>query len=355
MKSFRIMTLVIVSLFVLTISPSQAQNKALQKQQPAAVVTQKAVSGEVVPATRFVGTVFFNEEALVATEVNGIVKSYHFTTGQRVTKGQPLVRLDTSLLREDLESSQALMQQSATNLQDARKDYNRKKSLFKSGSISEQEHDKAMFFMRALEKKVLSQKNTVDKMQLEIDKAVIRAPFSGVVIERRVNRGEWLSRGDAVASVARTDIMDVRINVPESVYLAVEEKQTFPVQVAGKNLKGKVYAKVAKGDVATRTFPFLMSVRNPGVLADGMEAEVELPSGPKVQAVLVPRDAVINAFGTLSVFAAVNGKAVMFPVKIVGYQDNSIGVTATGLTPGMNVVTKGNERLQPGQPVTPTN
>ena len=270
-------------------------------------------------------------------------------------KGQVLVHLDTALLQEELESARALKEQAETTLEDARKEFKRMKALHTSGSISEQDYDKALYLMRGLEKKVISQKSTMKKIQLQIDKATIRAPFSGIIIERAVDRGEWLNRGDLVAEIARTDIMDVKINVPQRVYLTIKTNQTYTIDVAGRKLEGTVYAKVAKGDVSSRTFPILLKVQNPGHLAQGMEAVADLPTGPEIQAILVPRDAIISVFGTLSIFAVKDGKALMLPVTVFGYTGNSAGVDAPGLAPGMDVVIKGNERLRAGQPVAPSN
>jgi multidrug efflux pump subunit AcrA (membrane-fusion protein) len=123
------------------------------------------------------------------------------------------------------------------------------------------------------------------------------------------------------------------------------------VKAGGGVVKGRVFAVVPRGDVATRTFPLKIRINNSASLKEGMEARVELPTAEKKQSLVVPRDAVITMFGRTVLFAVVDSKAKMIPVKVIGYEDATAGVNAQGLKEGMKVVVKGNERLRDGQPV----
>jgi multidrug efflux pump subunit AcrA (membrane-fusion protein) len=70
------------------------------------------------------------------------------------------------------------------------------------------------------------------------------------------------------------------------------------------------------------------------------------------KSLVAPRDAVILLSEQTVVFAVIDSKAKMIPVKVIGYQGQMAGVQGEGLSAGMKVVVKGNERLQDGQPVT---
>jgi multidrug efflux pump subunit AcrA (membrane-fusion protein) len=70
-----------------------------------------------------------------------------------------------------------------------------------------------------------------------------------------------------------------------------------------------------------------------------------------VNALIVPRDAVIAKFGQNVVYAVTDSKANMMPVQILGYDGLNAGIQAKGLTDGMLVVVEGNERLQNQQAV----
>jgi hypothetical protein len=83
-----------------------------------------------------------------------------------------------------------------------------------------------------------------------------------------------------------------------------------------------------------------------------MEARVILPANDRRRCLVVPRDAVLSLSGQNVVFAIVDSKATLIPVKVIGYQGNSVGVEAERLAEKMKVVVKGNERLRDGQAVT---
>jgi multidrug efflux pump subunit AcrA (membrane-fusion protein) len=103
--------------------------------------------------------------------------------------------------------------------------------------------------------------------------------------------------------------------------------------------------------VPTRTFPVKVRVRNDISLKEGMEARVRLPIGERKKALLIHRDALITKFGRTAVYAVIDSKAMMIPVKVVGYDGARAGILAERLKEGMRLVVKGNERIKDGQPV----
>ena len=82
-----------------------------------------------------------------------------------------------------------------------------------------------------------------------------------------------------------------------------------------------------------------------------MEARALMPIGSKTDGLLVTRDAVINKYGRDVVFASIDGKAKMIPVRILGFNGMDASIAGAGLTPGMSIVSKGNERIRDGQPL----
>ena len=109
---------------------------------------------------------------------------------------------------------------------------------------------------------------------------------------------------------------------------------------------------VPRGDVATRTFPVKIRTPNTQALIEGMTAKVLLPVEKPRNSLLVPRDAVITVSGQTVVYAVNDSKARMIPVNVIGYQGLAAGIQGAGLTDGMQVVVKGNERLRNGQMVS---
>ena len=322
---------------------------------PALVVVGEATDGVVAPTAEFVGTVYYEEVSTVAAEVSGKVVEVRFDAGDNVRKGKMLVRIDSTLIERGIESSEAAYAGVLTDLDKAKKELARTEKLFKEEFVSEQVYDDVAFTVKGLETKARSMKADLGRLNEEMVKKKVRAPFDGVVLRREVDRGEWLSPGSPVAVVARAGAVEVRVDVPESVMRAVRKGRKVSVLTGGTTIKGVVKAVVPVGNVRTRTFPVKIKVKASAgkpSLVEGMEAIVTLPTGDKTDAVIVPRDAVISKFGMMVVFAVVDGTAMMMPVNVTGYSGSDAGLSPGIVKPGMRVVIKGNERLMDGAPVT---
>jgi len=147
--------------------------------------------------------------------------------------------------------------------------------------------------------------------------------------------------------------VDVIVDVPEPILGFLRAGDKVQVKIGGEKLAGAVRAFIPRGDVATRTFPVKIRMKNPGGrLKEGMEARAALPSSGKITGLLVSRDAVVKKFGMDVVFVVADGMAKMVRVDITGHHGEMVGISGPGLEAGMQVAVKGNERIMDGQPVT---
>ncbi len=341
-------------LLLMVAGPGEAWAQEKGKPQgppPAPVVTAKSTTGMVHPMIEFVGTVYYPEVSKVASEVDGRVDAVFFEEGRHVGQGRILVRLGADLMQKRLVSAQADHDKILADLENARIDNTRMEALFKAQTVSEREYDEARFKRQGLEMAAAAKQAEAERLQLEIEKKAIRTPFAGIVLEKLVSRGEWLSPGSGVAILARDDYVDVVVEVPQEILPFVRPDLEVEVVVGGRSVKGEVYAVIPMGDVATRTFPVKVRVRNVADLAQGMEGRVLLPSGERIESVIVPRDAVIRSRGQYVVYVVKDNAAQMTPVEVTAYMGLEAAVQGAGLVPGLDVVVKGNERLRPGQAV----
>ena len=334
---------------VLLAVPALAQNSG--GPPPSPVVTAKVTCGDMAPHIEFIGTVYFTETSNVAAEVEGKVVSLDVEDGQRVAKGDPLVVLSSDILDSSIANARALVDQAQADYELAKLENERTTKLFKSRTVAEGEYDDKRLSALSAEKNMLAARAILNRLLTERGKKTIRAPYDGVVLERRAFRGDWVSVGATVAVMAADNDFDVVVNAPREAFGVVKPGLKVTVKVAGRDVEGTVFAAIPKGDVATRTFPVKIRVHNDGFLAEGMEARVVLPKGLGGKTLIVPRDAIISSRGQMVVWAVVDGKAEPMPVYVVGYRGMEAGVKSKTLQEGMDVVVKGNERLQPQQPV----
>lgn len=332
-----------------------AQEKPSQGMPPANVVVSEIGKGMISPETEFIGTVFYQEVSDVASEVSGKIEEVQFEEGQRVKRGEVLVRISYDLLEKTLQSTQAGYEQAMFEFEKEGKNLQRMENLYKEQLISEHLYDDQRFRVKGLEKKAASLKSEVERLEVEMHKKAVVAPFEGIVLKKHAVRGEWLSPGSAVATIGKDDLVDIITEVPEQIISYIKRGNEVKVNAGGKETSGKILSIVPKGDISTRTIPVKIRIRNASALIEGMEARVTLSTGQKEKAFTVPRDAVITVFGNTVVFIIKDSKAEMIPVKVVGYAGMTAGVNAEGLGEGMKVVIKGNERLRDGQAVTMQN
>jgi RND family efflux transporter MFP subunit len=316
---------------------------------PAKVQISTVETGQISPTAEYVGTIYYQEVSEIASELSGLAEIVKFQEGDRIKKGQVLVKLRSDLLEKRIQATRSSYEQILPELERERLNLSRLKKLYKQNSISEQQYDETRFGLKAMEKQADALKAQVERLELELTKKIIRAPFGGIILKRHVDTGEWLAEGAGVAVLAKDDFVDVVAEVPEKVIRNVKKGLKVRIRVNGDELTGTVFAIIPRGDIATRTFPVKIRARNTLSLIEGMAARVSLPNGFRQNTLLVPRDAVIPVFGRTVVFAIVDSKAKMIPVSIVGYQGMHTGVQADTLKPGMKIVVKGNERLRDGQ------
>jgi len=318
---------------------------------PALVAVSRVGEGSVAPTVELVGSIAYREVSDLSSEVSGKVLEVAVEEGDRVRPGEVLVRTDAELLDKTIESTKASHGQALADLEKAKRDLSRVESLYRQESVSEQLYDENRFRVQSLEKKAESLQAEVERLSVERSKKEIRAPFSGVVQSKRVDRGEWLSPGTVVLTLARDDSVDAVVEVPGEVIRYLPPGTALGIRANDRRMTGKVVAVVPRGDVATRTFPVKVRVENRFGLIEGMEARVEVPTGPRTRSLLVPRDALVTAMGRTVVFTVEGEKAKSIPVQVTSYDGTRAAVRGAGLSPGMPVIVKGNERVREGQPV----
>ncbi len=207
---------------------------------------------------------------------------------------------------------------------------------------------------RALHR-VAEQQAIVNRTAAELAKMVIRAPFSGWVVERMVEVGEWVPLGQPIVEIVNLDSVLVRVDVPESAfaYLAVGDTVHVLVDALKRSFEGRIKHAMKQADATARTFPVQIEVDNEGgVLAGGMFARATVPAGPATSTLAVPHDAIVERDGISYVGTIMPGHdgkpmAMLTPVTLGADVGDLIAITSGNVREGSHVVTRGTERIMP--------
>ncbi len=320
---------------------------------PSLVETTKLVKGEVNPLQEFIGTLNFDKKSMLAAQNSGVVKSINFEIGDKVKKGKTIVQIDADVLNAQIRAIRANLKVAKDEQKNSSKDYLRYKKLLESKSITQKEYDDALLKSNSSSGNVKALEANLKELQIQSYKKSIKAPFSGVIVEKNINLGEWVSAGTPVAKIVDTTKAEFIFNIPLNVVNGLKIGDMYDVNVGDKSISSTLTAIIPNGDKLTRTFPVKLVGDTKDVFVfDGQQAKVSLSKNGKKEALLLPRDSVIKRFGQNVVFA-IDDKmlAQMIPVQIVGFDGTKTAVSGQGLVPGMDIILKGNERVFPNSPV----
>lgn len=289
-----------------------------------------------------VGTFRSYESVMVRPELASRVVAFNFDEGQKVKKGQELVKLDSTIDEAQLVQAEAALQLSKAN-------YERAVSLQARQATTEKAVDEARAALRRDEA-------AVQLARARVEKFTLVAPFDGVVGLRRVSVGSYLQAGADIVNLEQIDPLKVDFRVPETFLAAIQIGQTIALNVdayAGREFSGRVYAIDPLVDEAGRSIVIRAQVNNPGdTLRPGVFARVALTLAARENALFVPEQAIVPVGDRLQVYRVVDGKSVPTFVK-VGQREKGEVEILEGVTASDMVITAGHLKLpRPGIPVS---
>ena len=322
---------------------------------PAQVRFTPAREHDVHRTLRLTGSVESRTSSVVASEVAGLVVAVEAREGDWVRKDQPLVRLRTDWYDLQLQEAEGRLQEAQARLALAESSLRRSRDLFDDDVVSQQDLDDATSEHTAWQGREIQSRAEIAQLKLSLDRLTIRAPFTGVVVRKLTDLGQWIAAGGDVADMVELGKLDVRIEVPERYYGeltgGVEAAVSFEA-LSALRVTGRVIAIIPRADPQARTFPIKLRIPNPeGRIGVGMLAAVDLPIGANQPGLIVPKDAIVRQ-GPMVLVYRIGGDGVVEALPVQTGQGLGEWIVVEGpLAAGDRVVTRGNERLQPGQAV----
>ncbi|WP_322571887.1 efflux RND transporter periplasmic adaptor subunit [Rhodohalobacter sp.] len=307
------------------------------------------LSGMLFPAK-----VESNNQAHLSTIVMGTVTSAPVTVGDRVQKGDLLVRIKDDQIRAQKSQIEANMVQAKANLENTEKNYNRIKNLYAEDSATSKELDDistmyeiAKANMEALEARL----NEVNEM---LSYTVIRAPFSGIVSSKFVSEGDMAAPGHPLVSVADPGSVKITATVAESQITTLEEGSivTVSVSAAGvSNIPARLTAVSQAGDPISRQFSIEAVIDDSEIsnnLKVGMFAQIGVKTG-QAESLTIPADAIVRRGQLTGIYTiSENNRAVLRWVRLGENLGDSVEIL-TGLKPGEQYVYAPGQSLRQGQ------
>lgn len=315
----------------------------------------EAVRHAVRRTVQLPGSVVSRKEGVVASEAAGLVVEMAVQPGDRVQTGDVLVRLRERYYRLQLAAAEARLREAEARRALAESNLRRAKELFDDEVISQGELDDASSEFTAWAARIDQTNAEIDQIKDSIERSQVQAPYDGVVVAKRTELGQWIELGAPVVELVALNELQVRVEVPERYFDSLKRGGKIDVgfeALGGQTIVGDVESIVPRADPQSRTFPVKIAIRDPaGRVGVGMLATVALPVGDVFDATLVPKDSVLRQGDQTSVFR-INGDETVESVPVKTGQGVGGWIVVNGpVEPGQRVVTRGNERLRPGQAV----
>jgi RND family efflux transporter MFP subunit len=387
---------------------------------PVPVVAGRASTMEFAAGQPFVGTVMPARASDVGSAVDGRLVDFPILDGQHVAEGEPiagllrglleieregavaeldrrrqvLAELDAGSRPEEIDQARAAVAGFEARLAYAKSRLARLDRLAARGTSTVDELQDAQTELQAIEAQlrggqaalalveagprreqiaqaaaaVAVQEAEVERIDDQLAKHTIRAPFAGWVVERFTEKGQWVTRGGLIARIAELDRVKIVAQVPEMSVRYLKQGDEVRLEfdaVPDQAWVGQIARVIPQADLLSRSFPVEVLLENRiaeggPVLKGGMLARAWLPVGQTGTATVVPKDAVVLGVGRPFVYviepgaaggAAASGTVRPVEVALGGTVEGHVEVRG-GIEPGQLVVTRGNERLRPGASVS---
>lgn len=370
---------------------SAERTSAAAPAEPAPVaVRAAAVQPQAIDRfLRVTGSLAADEKADVAAETAGRVIDTPVERGTRVTAGTVLVRISATEADASLREAEANAAQlearlglvagqpfdplkvpdvlnAKASLDWAEADFARIKALLDQKVVSQAEYDQRLTQVQAARQQYQTAQNgaqqsfrslqaaraRVDLARKSAADTVVRAPFSGIVAERLVSTGDYVSRGLKVATIVRIDPVRVELTVPEQFLSQVTAGQAVRLTVDA--YPGEVFtAKVRYVSPALKTDQRALTVEAvtsnaDGRLKPGLFATALLQQPAPAPALLVPADAVETVAGTSRVYAITTDLKVEERIVTTGEKIGDRVEIASGLKAGERVAANPRGKLVDG-------
>lgn len=306
---------------------------------PATITVSTAREVEWTPTAEAVGTFRAINGTDLSTEVGGIVRAIYFQSGQRVSRGDELLALDTAADEAELEQLQAALRLAELELA-------RQQRLLAQNSISEAEVERRV-------SEVEQARAQVSAQQARIRQKIIRAPFEGMVGIRRVDLGQYIAPGTPVVSLQALNPIHLNFTLPEQRLAQVHTGAELQVRVdayGDDTFSGSITALEPRIRESTRTFEVQSTLDNPEEkLRPGMFGRVELSLGAPQTLVVVPQTAIrFNTYGnSVFVLDENDGEPIVIQrfVRTGPTRGDLIAITE-GVDTGQQVASSGLLKLQ---------
>jgi membrane fusion protein (multidrug efflux system) len=303
------------------------------------------------------GQLVARDHAQIAAEVAGRVTEILVEEGVSVLAGEPVLAIDPERRQLERESARARVDEARAQVREQERAYARVAELRERGVVSEAQREAAETGEKLARSRLAAAEAELGVLERALRDARVAAPFDGLVAQRFVSRGEYVTPGHKLFELVALDPIEVEFHLPEADSARVAPGQIVDVRVApfpDESFDGLVSVVSPTIDPRSRTLRVKAQLANPdGRLRPGLFARIDLGVALRPEVTMVLEEAILRRAEGSIVFRAVDGNRVERVAVETGVHHAGYVEVRRGLHPGDLVVSRGGDRLAEGQEILP--
>ncbi|MBK8247693.1 MAG: efflux RND transporter periplasmic adaptor subunit [Gemmatimonadetes bacterium] len=295
------------------------------------------------------------EEIAVRARMEGDVTAVLAREGDRVTRGQVLVRFENAVQEGDRASAQAEVESSKADVANAQWNADQSAELFKAGAIPERDLRTAQQTLAASQSRLAAADARLRGVAQVLEDTRLGSPTTGVVSTRAVEPGEHVTRGATLMTVVRNDVLELEAAVPSRQAAELRAGQAVKFAANGRQLEGKVARISPTINPANRTLTVYLQVPNPrGEMRGNTFATGRVVTKRVDNTIVIPAAALRQSAtgGQSFVYRIVDDKVDVAQVELgVGDEQAATAQVLSGLAVGDRIIVGNLGALGRGMPV----
>jgi len=309
-------------------------------------------------ARRFTGRLEPARQTDLAFELTGTIRAIMVDEGDTVGAGDVIARLDTRSLEAERRRQQANRSAAESDLELAELTLDRRRKLQQAGHVSDEVLDQARLALNRLRANLAQIDATIEAIDINLDKSVLRAPFGGRVGARLMDEGATATPGQPVLTVLESARPTVRIGLAPDVVNRLVPAETFTIEIGGQPFKARFTGLRPDLQTRTRTIEALFELETQSALPGfGQLAELTLEERVATPGYWVPAASLkegprgLWTLLTLAEPTEEGARLVVREAVEVLHMDADRAFVRGTITGDTRIVAEGVHRVVAGQPV----
>lgn len=299
---------------------------------------------DLSPSIWVAGSVISSHDARVAAEVEGQIEFLR-ELGVQIEQGDVIARVNNDKNRLQFNEVKAEIAKTEAQLAFLMREADRLGQLSAGENVAKNKLDEVVSSRDEMSAELDTKHARLSQVQDALDKSIISAPFSGVVVERFKQVGEWLDLGDELVHLAAIDATEIQAHVPPSSFALLKIGQSLVVLDGLQDASATVKRLVPFSEGASRLYEVRFDFNMPQWLV-GHAVKVKIPTAITMPVLAVPRDALVIRGDSIKVFRVIEGNIAEEVPITIGVAQGDLVQAIGAVQEGDQIVVRGNETLR---------